>query len=521
MSLLCALSGEPLTSDTADEIVVTPSGHICLKRLILTKLSENEGVDPFSDSARPLSEGDLVALQISKKKASMPPPPSSASSFSGTLQRLAKEYDSIVLELYDTRKVLQETRRELSQALYQNDAAIRVVARLSMERDAARLEAEQFSPTALAGHPLNGVKNDSQAPSKKKPRIGDDADLPLANDIPSTDLDAMLSEWEKLHKARRSKPKTTSALPEHWKVLSSKSWHKSTCRGLTAIRQSQKWLVTAGKDKQIVVYDFQAERAVATFPAPKDVTSLDAMPKEGTEDSLIVVAACDKELYVFDSSAPGVEKMNSIEDTIVSLSGHPTRRHCCVATKGGKVTMFRILAGDIHKIQHISTFSSTDKGVEYCCSALHPDGLLFAAGTAKGQIHLWDLKNKQVGATFRSEKEDTAVGIAFSSNGYHFASAHASGAVRVWDMRKNKMLAEMNITGDKLLNSVKSLAFHPDGKHLAYAGDGGVHVTSVKEWKVSAQLPVKDATGVVWHPEWIVSTSGSERAVTFHVGEKK
>eukprot|EP00957_Ditylum_brightwellii_P051369 3895806-Ditylum_brightwellii.AAC.1 len=51
---------------------------------------------------------------------------------------LQTEYDAVLLELFDTRRALEETRRELSQALYQNDAAVRVVARLASERDAAR-----------------------------------------------------------------------------------------------------------------------------------------------------------------------------------------------------------------------------------------------------------------------------------------------------------------------------------------------------------------------------------------------
>ena len=97
MSLQCAISGEPLSYVNADEVVVTPSGNLCLKRFILAKLSENGGVDPFSDSGRPLAEDDLVALQISKSRPNMPPPPASVSSFSGTLQQLAKEYDAVVL----------------------------------------------------------------------------------------------------------------------------------------------------------------------------------------------------------------------------------------------------------------------------------------------------------------------------------------------------------------------------------------------------------------------------------------
>lgn len=48
-----------------------------------------------------------------------------------------------MLELFDTRKALEDTRKELSQALYQNDGAIRVVARLCQERDQARQQLEQ------------------------------------------------------------------------------------------------------------------------------------------------------------------------------------------------------------------------------------------------------------------------------------------------------------------------------------------------------------------------------------------
>ena len=54
------------------------------------------------------------------------------------LDMLKKEHDALVLEHVDTRKVLEETRRELSQQLYRNDAAIRVLARISQERDAAK-----------------------------------------------------------------------------------------------------------------------------------------------------------------------------------------------------------------------------------------------------------------------------------------------------------------------------------------------------------------------------------------------
>lgn len=408
MSLQCAISGEPLTSENADEVVVTPSGNLCLKRLILAKLSENGGVDPFSDSGRPLAEDDLVSLQISKSqnRSSMPPPPASVSSFSGTLQQLAKEYDAVVLELFDTRKSLQETRRELSQALYQNDAAIRVVARLSQERDAARQEAQRFQTIAEAagtgGITTNGSNNNTpdgaEPPSKKKPRLDESADLPLANDVPSSDLDTMLGTWEKLHQTRRSKPKSTYVLPESWNSANSQSWHKSTCKGITAMAQHEKYIASAGKDKQIMVYDSEGQVVVATMSPKSVVHSLDIMAKD--EAALLVVAAAGNELRVYDSSTQEMVGSNDTGDAIVSVSAHPTNKHCCALTKGGKLALFRV-GGELG-VQHVSTFTVDD--VEFTCGTLHPDGLLYACGTSNGKILVWDLKSKALAATMPVRK---------------------------------------------------------------------------------------------------------------------
>lgn len=49
-----------------------------------------------------------------------------------------------MLETYHLKKQLETTRQELSHALYQSDAACRVIARTIKERDAARRELEQL-----------------------------------------------------------------------------------------------------------------------------------------------------------------------------------------------------------------------------------------------------------------------------------------------------------------------------------------------------------------------------------------
>ena len=114
--------------------------------------------------------------------------------------------------------------------------------------------------------------------------------------------------------------------------------------------------------------------------------------------------------------------------------------------------------------------------------------------------------------------------IAFSSNGYHLATAHKKAStVRVWDLRKQKTLAILNTAegGAATLGSVMCLAYDDSGKYLAYGGTGGVHVTTVKEWGITAQLPLDHTVNsVVWasnnDQKWIATCSSQERMVRFH-----
>ena len=78
---------------------------------------------------------DLV--EIKSARVARPRPPT-FTSIPSLLSEFQKEWDAVALETFNLRQQLQQTRQELSTALYQNDAAIRVIARLTTERDEAR-----------------------------------------------------------------------------------------------------------------------------------------------------------------------------------------------------------------------------------------------------------------------------------------------------------------------------------------------------------------------------------------------
>ncbi|KAL3934204.1 MAG: hypothetical protein SGBAC_010026 [Bacillariaceae sp.] len=511
MSLTCEISGESLAT-TTDEVVVTPSGHTCIKRLLLAKLSENGGMDPFEQmQERPLSEDQLITLS---RRASIPPPRVHATSLPNLLQQMQKEYDALVLELFDTRRALEDTRQELSQALYQNDAAVRVVARLSMERDAARQELEKWDSSVSAGAPAAAAaptEASVEEPSKKRRRTETPSE-PLQNDIPSDDLQEMVDAWGTLQPQRKPMLKQAAASAPTAEDLAAyvagdkKALHKTTCKGLTAMAKSDNVLVTAGKDKQVIAYSLTENVVLQSFNFGSIPTCVDIH-----QSSLVAAANKNGRIIVYSLEDGSTVGELQSKTPIVNLCIHPTGKHLCIATKAGKIIIYGL---QDQKLYPVSEFSGDD-ATEYTCGALHPDGLIYAAGTTTGKVHMWDFKNKLL-ASVLEEGEDSVEAITFSNNGYHVATAHATATVRFWDLRKQKTIATLN-PDKSLLDSVSTLAFDESGKYLAYGGKGGVQITAVKAWGETAKLTSKSpVSAIAWGKAMIVVTADGDRVVSIH-----
>jgi len=138
---------------------------------------------------------------------------------------------------------------------------------------------------------------------------------------------------------------------------------------------------------------------------------------------------------------------------------------------------------------------------ELTSAAFHPDGHLFAAGGADGQIKLFHVKSGENAANF--DLGGPVQDISFSENGIWFAAvAKGSNSVVIFDLRKEGKAAEAKVL--EIGGQVDTIRWDYTGQFLAAAGPGGLTISqytkSSKSWSDVISLAVP-ATAVEWGPQ--------------------
>ena len=145
--------------------MVSPvSGQVYERRLIEKFISDN-GTDPIN--REPLTVDQLIEIKCSPL---VKPKPPSATSIPAILKSLQDEWDAVMLHSFTLRQQLQTARQELSHALYQHDAACRVIARLNKELTAAREALATLKPQTA---PAPGYSNEATRAQAQTQEAGD------------------------------------------------------------------------------------------------------------------------------------------------------------------------------------------------------------------------------------------------------------------------------------------------------------------------------------------------------------
>ncbi|KAL4223171.1 Pre-mRNA-processing factor 19 [Mactra antiquata] len=506
MALCCAISNE-----VPEHPVLSPiSGHIFERRLIEKYVKEN-GTDPMT--------GDKLAVEMLidvKASPLVKPRPPSSTSIPAILKALQDEWDAVMLHSFTLRQQLQTARQELSHALYQHDAACRVIARLTKEVTAAREALATLKPQA-------GITAGSYA-APTAPQLSyaaeagpESAEHPMEEAGMSDEvLDKLQDKATLLTVERKKRGKTvpeglatSSDIRNYRQLASHTGLHSASVPGILSLdiclKDTSK-IVTGGNDKNAVVFNKDTQQVMAILKGhQKKVTSVIYHP----EEELVFTASPDSTIRVWGvQTAQCAQIIRAHESPVTGISLHATGDYLLSSS----VDMHWAFS-DLRTGQVLCKVSDPASQNALTCAQFHPDGLIFGTGTEDSMIKVWDLKERINVANFPGH-QGPITSIAFSENGYFLATSAEDSVVKLWDLRKLKNFKTIQLD-DKY--EVRSLSFDQSGTYLAVAGTD-VRVYICKQWH---ELGVFNdhtamATGVKFgHNSQFIASASMDRSVKF------
>ncbi len=150
---------------------------------------------------------------------------------------------------------------------------------------------------------------------------------------------------------------------------------------------------------------------------------------------------------------------------------------------------------------------SVEAHAKWCRAlATSPDGKLVASVADDMACKVWDADTGKIVHELRGHKEKTPTGflsmlyaVAFSPDGKLLATGDKVGHVVIWDVGTGKERATLEAPGFYTwdgrqrihsIGGIRSLAFSPDGKHLAVGGTG--KIGNIDHLEAKARLEVFD-----------------------------
>ncbi|CAG8606803.1 3945_t:CDS:2, partial [Dentiscutata heterogama] len=463
-------SGEP----PQEPVISKRNGHVYEKKLIVKYIADY-GKDPID--GQDLTEEDLLEIKASPK--TVKPRPATLTSIPSLLAVFQNEWDSLMLETFTLKQQYQQVRQELSHALYQYDAACRVIARLMKERDAAREALANVQAHIAVQPPSDAAVSEANAMEVEEEKKG-------INDAVIEKLNETSANLSKARKKRKAPPNLTPAdtIKEFSQTLVVPSLHTTSNPGITCIDldQTEKLILTGGNDKKAQIFNRDKNKVECALKGhTKKITDVLWLGRTDSEQGdTVFTSSADKTIRIWKPNAKGYKTESIISahsSEVTGIAVHATKDYL-VSVSHDSTWAFH----DIETVQTLVTVESNEVKDGYSTVEFHPDGLILGTGTIDSVVRIWDVKSQQNVASFTGHT-GRVTSISFSENGYFLATASEDNLVKLWDLRKLSNFHTLTIDVGK----INKVAWDYSGHYLAVGGTD-VRIFQSKTWNQLAAI---------------------------------
>ena len=469
--MICSISGEL----TTDPVLSLKSRKVFDRKLIEEYIRQN-GKDPIT--GEPMNVSDIVPIELSATEIARSPRKSKQDSIPSMLAMFQNEWDGLTLELFDLRKQVAELKKELSLALYRQDAAVNVATTAIKEKDEARRALQQIALKIGSGN--DDIEMSNSTGEYIVPSELDDKYVSLLQD-----------EQHKLftqHKLHRLKPPFPLKKSTELSFSANSNISVSSTTNFFSYNESVSLLALTyaeGGSGIIVSSDGEThsikDQIHFAMPQSSIITDIDCL-KNFTVDSLdSFLLAYENTISRVSNSDGTLEKVLSVPNHIEAIATHPSLSIFIVLTQ----KCFYICYDK--KLIYQSLDSQTSF---YTKVALHHDGVLAAFGKADSSVDIFDICQQKFLLTIKPPASSEKIGqIYFALNGYWLLIKYGKSVVGIYDLRKGKFDFVLRFPVD----SISPLfTMDPSSRILALGSYYVIYEKKRKEWSFPKSLSYPD-----------------------------
>ncbi|KAL9642579.1 hypothetical protein ABK040_011144 [Willaertia magna] len=449
--MYCNISGDI----PQQPVVSKKSGHLFEKNLILKYLEQYNNKCPVT--GQDLSPEDLIDV-ISKKSSTPKPSTTNHISIPQLLSSLQNEYEAICLETFTLQQNLQQTKKDLSNSLYQHDAACRVIARIMKERDNLK-ENLKKNIESTNKEEEDAEMNSAELSEDILQKIGATAEI-LSTNRKQRIISPQLRNIESMKQLKNLKNLNLGKDILSFDLFGNLGISCGSNGNISLFENTNLEMKRIGELKSGSIVNDVVFHNTPEF-------ALSYSNQSGMGNVVQIWSLRDME------NLANMVKLH--QDEISGIALHPSGYYFITCGRDEKVNFC-----DIEMASILANTKTVSSGSMYTCTQFHPDGLLFGTGSSNDNNHsikIWDVKTFAI-ATQLDGHTNEITSLSFSENGYYLASSSKDGTVGVWDLRKLKRLHTFEYQ-----TPVVSATFDYSGVYLGVAcADGRVKCYQSKVW---------------------------------------